>query len=150
MVADAFSAETSEPVLITGIKSRFGKEEFFTVGASKDSTQNLFSGPIIILVNGYSASASEIVSGALQDWGRAKVMGQKTFGKGCGQKLVPFSDGSILLLTEFYYYLPSGRSVHKTGVIPDILDDSAVTSDDIGNPEKDAVLDKALKQLKEK
>ena len=77
--------------------------------------------PMIILVNGGSASASEIVAGALQDLGRAVILGTSTFGKGSVQTIVPLSDGSALRLTTARYYTPSGKVIQENGIIPDIL-----------------------------
>ncbi len=76
--------------------------------------------PIVLLVNGGSASASEIVAGALQDHGRAIILGTETFGKGSVQSIIPMPDGAGLRLTTAKYYTPSGDSIQATGISPDI------------------------------
>ena len=77
--------------------------------------------PIVVLVNGGSASASEIVSGALQDFNRSIVVGEKTFGKGSVQVVMPIGEDEALKLTIARYYLPSGRTIQAVGVTPDII-----------------------------
>ena len=81
---------------------------------------------MVVLVNGGSASASEIVAGALQDHGRALVVGTSTFGKGMVQTVVPLSKGRAIKLTTSRYYTPSGDSIHEVGITPDIyIEDTA-------------------------
>jgi carboxyl-terminal processing protease len=77
--------------------------------------------PIIVLVNGGSASASEIVAGALQDHERAIIMGERTFGKGSVQTILPMNDDAALKLTTARYFTPSGRSIQASGIYPDIV-----------------------------
>ncbi|MFQ5683921.1 MAG: S41 family peptidase [Candidatus Binatia bacterium] len=93
--------------------------------ARKESSWTEF--PIVILVNGGSASASEIVAGALQDHKRAVVLGTKTFGKGSVQTILPLDDSSALRLTTARYYTPKGRSIQATGIVPDIILDNVPT-----------------------
>ena len=87
--------------------------------AQKDGTWMDF--PIVVLVNGGSASASEIVAGALQDHKRAVVLGTKTFGKGSVQTILPLDDSSALRLTTARYFTPNGRSIQAAGIVPDIV-----------------------------
>jgi len=77
--------------------------------------------PLIVLVNGGSASGAEIVAGAIQDHGRGIVVGTQTFGKGSVQTIIPLKDGSGLRLTTARYYTPSGRSIQAKGIVPDII-----------------------------
>jgi carboxyl-terminal processing protease len=88
-------------------------------------TDYLNGAPMVVLVNGGSASASEIVAGALQDHKRAVVMGTKTFGKGSVQTIIPMSNGAALKITTARYYTPNGRSIQATGIVPDIETEEA-------------------------
>ena len=100
------------------------QKEKEVIHAKKAGTLSSF--PLIILIDEYSASASEILAGALQDNKRALVMGQRSFGKGSVQSVVKLGDGSGLKLTVGRYYTPNGRSIQSYGIIPDIeLEDFA-------------------------
>ena len=107
--------------------------------------------PIVVLVNGGSASASEIVAGALQDHKRAVIMGTKTFGKGSVQTIVPVSNGSALKLTTARYYTPNGRSIQAAGIEPDIITEEAkLTRNEKGDRLKEADLARHLKNANAK
>jgi carboxyl-terminal processing protease len=106
--------------LIVFTKGRNGEEnrQFKSSGLTHYTAKDF---PIVILVNGGSASASEIVSGALQDHKRAMLVGEKTFGKGSVQSLLPLEDGSAIKLTTAKYYTPSERVIHEHGIEPDYV-----------------------------
>jgi carboxyl-terminal processing protease len=101
---------------IVSTKSRAGKSLTFDAH-SGDVLKEL---PLIVLINGGSASASEIVAGALQDHHRAVLLGTKSFGKGSVQSVVPLPDGTAIKVTTALYFTPSGRSIQATGIDPDI------------------------------
>ena len=105
--------------LVVSIKGRDGKKDEYRSHMTSDH----FEYPMIVLVNQGSASASEIVAAAMQDWGKAVIIGKTTFGKGSVQTILPLSEGSGLRLTTAKYYTPRGESIHKVGIKPDIVVD---------------------------
>ncbi len=96
--------------------------------ATKNSVIHQF--PIAVLVNKGSASASEVVAEALQDYSRSTIIGTKTFGKGSVQTIIKLEDGSGLKITTAKFYAPSGRSINNVGVVPDIIVENADGDDD--------------------
>jgi carboxyl-terminal processing protease len=85
--------------------------------------------PLVVLVNGGTASASEIVAGALKDHGRALLIGRRTYGKGSVQTVMPLSHGGALKLTTSRYFTPSGASIQGKGIVPDIVEEGPKEAD---------------------
>jgi carboxyl-terminal processing protease len=109
--------------------------------------------PLVVLVDGGSASGSEIVAGALRDHGRATLMGERTFGKGSVQTVIPLSDGQALKLTTSRYFTPSGTSIHERGLEPDIAIgplDGEQAAHFATPPMKDAAVLTALQYLRDR
>ena len=94
----------------------------------KDLPADIKTVPMVVLINGGSASASEIVSGALQDHKRAVIMGTQSFGKGSVQTVLPMNNGTAIKLTTARYFTPNGRSIQAKGIVPDIVVEDATVS----------------------
>jgi carboxyl-terminal processing protease len=127
--------------VIVSTKDKNGNVEEVTC----DGT-NEFDKPLAVLVNQYSASASEIFSGAVQDYGVGKIVGMTTYGKGVVQQLMDLGDGTCLKMTIAEYYTPNGRSINGKGVEPDV---EVEYEYDENNPEADSQLEKALEVVKD-
>ena len=102
---------------IVSIKDRNGKG----ITYSDEGDENYIDIPCVLLVDGNTASASEILTGALKDYGLATVMGTQTFGKGIVQDVIPLGDGSGVKITNSKYYTPNGENIHGVGIEPDII-----------------------------
>ena len=100
--------------------------------------------PTVVLANGYSASASEVLTGALQDYGKIRIVGEKTYGKGCVQAVFHLPDESIVKLTVSLWLMPQGRLIHKVGIEPDVA--VPLTEDDAKH-KRDPQLNKAIELL---
>lgn len=131
-VADAFL----EQGLILSAEGRAEDARFLVEARPGDV---LSGAPLSVLVNRGSASAAEIVAGALQDHGRAVIVGETTYGKGSVQSIVPLSDGRAIKLTTSRYFTPSGRSIHGTGIQPDVR--IGPPADDAGDPQLEVALE---------
>ncbi len=121
-------------------RHRDGSQQDFTAladGVARDL-------PLVVLVNGNTASASEIVAGAIQDHGRGLLIGEKTFGKGSVQNVIPLSDGSSLHVTVAQWLTPKGRQISGQGLMPDVV--IALTAND-ANAGRDPQLDRAIAAL---
>ena len=131
--------------LVTYVEDRQGNRQ------EEKSDAEYWDIPMVVLVNGMSASASELFTAAMQDYDRATVVGTKTFGKGIVQTLITFADdGAGMQLTTASYYSPKGRSIHQTGVEPDVVVELSETYNSSiyePDPENDNQLAAALEEL---
>jgi carboxyl-terminal processing protease len=125
---------------IATVRGRTGNDERVDEYFARDGKYTEI--PIVVLINGFSASASELVAGALRDNNRALLIGETSFGKGTVQVIHELSDGSGLKFTTAKYFLPSGVSIDGVGVIPDI--EVELTPEDT----EDLQLDRALEEIK--
>ena len=133
--------------LIVYTEDKYGNREEL-----KSDAENYFDKPLAVLVNGNSASASEIFAGAIKDYGIGTLVGTQTFGKGIVQKVYPLSDVTAVKLTVSKYYTPKGNNIHGIGIAPDVeVELDADVANAITIPEeKDNQLQKAVEILTEK
>lgn len=121
-------------------RDKNGKEEVYS-----SDEERRFEKPMAVLVNGYSASASEIFAGAIQDYEQGAIVGTTTYGKGIVQHVIPLPDDTCVKLTVSEYFTPLGRNIHKVGIVPDV--EVAYEMDET-NPEADNQLDAAIAEVK--
>lgn len=143
-LADIFMPEET----ITYLQYRSGEREYYT------ATDGALTLPMVVLMNENSASASEILAGAFQDYGLATIVGTQSFGKGIVQFVIPVgAEGAAMQLTAAYYFTPNGRSVHKVGITPDVEaplpkdDHTLYELGDLADPQLKKAYDVALEKL---
>ena len=127
--------------VIVSTKGRNGNEKVYS-----NDEDNTFDKPLVVLVDGYTASASEIFSGAVKDYGIGTIVGTQTFGKGIVQSILDLRDGTSLKVTVAEYFTPSGENIHGKGITPDVV---VEFPEDISEVESDVQLDKAVEIIKE-
>ena len=132
---------------VVSMRDKYGSEEAFKID------NEYYDVPMVVLVNEYSASASEILAGAIRDYGEGTLVGMTTFGKGVVQSVVDFPDGSGLKVTTARYFTPSGECIHEIGITPHVpieLDEEVVTLYGINNlpHDQDAQLQKAIELIR--
>jgi carboxyl-terminal processing protease len=133
----------------------YASPEYYMRGSKDDVIKKLPAGvkavPMVVLINGGSASASEIVAGALQDHKRAIIMGTQSFGKGSVQTILPLGNNTAIKLTTARYFTPNGRSIQAKGIVPDIpVEEATIAESDPGLRMREADLERHLSNPTEK
>ena len=143
-IADYFLPKNK---MIVYTKDKNGKGDEY-----KSSDEQLIDMPVVVLVNGDSASAAEILTGVIKDYKIGTIVGENTFGKGIVQKFYPLGDGSAVKLTVEKYYTPNGNDIHKKGIAPDVevKEETDVENSSDSKNDLDNQLEKAIEVLKEK
>lgn len=133
--------------MIVSTRDKNGEGEKFT-----SSDKEKFNKPLTVLINGNSASASEIFAGAIQDYKLGTLVGTKSFGKGIVQSVIPLKDGTAIKLTTSKYYTPNGRNIHGTGIEPDVMIelDESLKQKVVIEKKDDNQLQKAIEIIKQK
>ena len=129
--------------LIVYTEDKYGQRNEYSCNGD-----NEINVPLAVLIDGGSASASEIMAGAIKDYGIGTLIGTKTYGKGIVQSILPLTDGSAVKITTSKYYTPNGNNIHKIGIEPD--EEVKFDSDKYLEDETDNQLDYALDYLKDK
>ena len=138
-VVDMLDRMLPEGVIVS-TKTKEGKGEEY-----KSSGKEQFNKPLAVLINGNSASASEVFAGAIQDYGIGKIVGTQTYGKGVVQQIFDLDDGTAVKLTIAEYFTPKGRNINGKGITPDT---KVEYEKDENNPDADNQLDKAVEEVK--
>ena len=142
-VGRALLSEILPEGLIVYTEDKDGKRSEYTCDGTREMKE-----PLVVLVDSGSASASEILAGAVKDYGIGTLVGTTTFGKGIVQRIISLSDGSAVKLTVSNYYTPKGNNIHKFGIEPDVeekFDAEAYYNDKVDNQ-----LNKAIEIMNEK
>lgn len=131
--------------LVVYTEDKYGNREEYTCDGKRE-----IDIPMVVLVNGYSASASEILTGAIKDYKKGTIMGTTTFGKGIVQTIIPLRDGTAVKITTSSYFTPSGKNIHGVGIEPDIevVFDGEAYKEDGSDNQLDAAIEKIKRDLK--
>ncbi len=133
--------------LIVYTKDKYGNRE-----EKKSDGKEEFNKPLVVLINGRSASASEIFAGAIQDYEKGTIVGTTSFGKGIVQSIIPLQDGTAIKVTVSKYFTPKGQDIHGVGIKPDVTVElkDELKKKVVIKKEEDNQLQKAIEIIKEK
>ena len=139
-VAVSIADELIDTGTVVTIRDKAGNEESYS--AEEEGSIGI---PLAVLVNGDSASASEVLSGCIRDYDAGTLVGTQTFGKGIVQNIIPFSDGTAMKITTAHYYTPNGTDIHGVGITPDIVVEDDKTTEDV-DEQLEAAIDVLMKE----